>query len=236
MLIGALEVAELLGVPEATVFAWTRRGEIPFTRVQEQYRFNRAEILAWATARGMAISPRLFPADAAAPAAGTSLAEALREGGVHADVHGADRATVMRALAALLPLPPGTDRELVCEFLLASEALGATGIGDGIALPHVASPIVLRVPRPFVTLCYLATPVDFGAHDGRPVTTLFSIVAPHNRIHLELLARVAAALHDPPFRAALARRAPAAEILAAARLLDAAALPGRPTPPSEPAY
>jgi PTS system nitrogen regulatory IIA component len=52
------------------------------------------------------------------------------------------------------------------------------------------------------------------------VHTLFLLVSPTVGMHLRMLARLAAALHDPEFKSAVLRRAPAAEILAHARRLD----------------
>jgi PTS system nitrogen regulatory IIA component len=139
---------------------------------------------------------------------------------VHHDVGGADREGVLRALIEVMNLPEGVDRELVFEFYLAREALGSTGVGDGIAIPHVRNPMVLHVERPFITLCFLAKAVDFGAIDGRPVTTLFSVVAPTTRAHLQLLSRLSLALHDPGFRSAITRRASEAEVLGEARRVE----------------
>jgi len=58
------------------------------------------------------------------------------------------------------------------------------------------------------------------------VHTLFLLVTPTVTVHLQILARLAAALHDREFKSAVLRRAPAEEILAHARRLDAAK--GRP--------
>jgi PTS system nitrogen regulatory IIA component len=62
-----------------------------------------------------------------------------------------------------------------------------------------------------------------GARDGKPVHTLFLLATPTVNAHLMILARLAAALHDADFKSAVLRRAPAEEILAHARRLDAAA-------------
>ena len=48
--------------------------------------------------------------------------------------------------------PPGQDREFLLDVLEAREALSSTGIGDGIAIPHVRNPILLHVEQPFVAL------------------------------------------------------------------------------------
>src|SRR5213076_3370625 len=49
---------------------------------------------------------------------------------------------------SVMPLPAQVDRELLLGMLLAREALQSTGIGDGIAIPHVRNPIVLHVAHP----------------------------------------------------------------------------------------
>jgi PTS system nitrogen regulatory IIA component len=124
------------------------------------------------------------------------------------------------------------DRDLVCDFLLAREALGSTGVGDGIAIPHVRNPIVLHVERPSITLCFLDNQVDFDAIDGKPVHTVFSVVSPTIRGHLFLLSRIAAALHDQGFKQALLRRAPQEEILREARRIEGSLPPPKGASPA----
>jgi len=142
-------------------------------------------------------------------------------------VPGTDRESVLRAVVGTLRLPAGTDREFLVQVLLAREAMGSTGIGDGIAIPHVRNPVVLNGLPASITLCYLANPVPFDAIDGQPVHTIFWIVSPTIRGHLQLLARLSWALHDPAFKAAVLRRAPEAEIVAEAARIEAAAGPGK---------
>ena len=105
----------------------------------------------------------------------------------------------------------------------AATRASALRVGDGVAVPHPRSPILLRVPTALVTLCFLETPIDFGALDGKPVHVLFSVISPTTRAHLHLLSMLAFALRDPEFKEDLVRRAGAEEILAAARRLEAAA-------------
>jgi mannitol/fructose-specific phosphotransferase system IIA component (Ntr-type) len=72
--------------------------------------------------------------------------------------------------------------------------LQSTGVGDGIALPHVRNPAVLELATPMVCLCFLEAPVEFNALDGKPVNTLFVPLSPDVRIHLHLLSRISFAL------------------------------------------
>src|ERR1035438_6479287 len=78
--------------------------------------------------------------------------ELLRAGGIYHDVPGATKEDALRSFVACLPLPPEQDREFLLEVLVAREALSSTGIGDGIAIPHVRNPILLHVDHPFVAL------------------------------------------------------------------------------------
>jgi PTS system nitrogen regulatory IIA component len=201
------DAARLLGVPEKTVFRWIDERGLPVHRAHGQHRFNRAELLEWATAQGVRVSAELFSeTDEHEPPLPT-LESALHAGGIHFLKGGDARETVLREVVRVLELPDEIDREFLYEVLLARENLGSTAIGDGIAIPHVRNPVLLHV-RPAVALCFLEQPIAFGALDGKPVGILFVIVAPTSRTHLRLLSRLSAALHDPEFRRALERRAP----------------------------
>jgi PTS system nitrogen regulatory IIA component len=141
------------------------------------------------------------------------LTEALRAGGIFYGVEAADKPSALRAVVELLPLPPAMDRDLLLGVLLAREELASTGVGDGIAIPHVRNPVVLHVVQPLIGLCFLARPIEFGAVDGKPVHTLFTLISPTVREHLHLLSRLAFAIRDAEFKACLQRQGPADEIL-----------------------
>lgn len=213
------DAAKLLNTTEAAVYGWIHEGTIPVHRVHQHYRFHRSELLEWATSRGIRVAPEeLHEDENGSPL--PRLADALEAGGVHYDVPGADRKAVLRAVVDRIPIDDA-DRDMLYDFLLAREALGSTGVGDGIAIPHVRNPVVLHTQRPSLTLCFLATPVDFDAIDGKPVDIIFSLVTPTIRSHLFLLSRISAALHDHGFRAAVVARASCETILSEARRVEA---------------
>jgi PTS system nitrogen regulatory IIA component len=220
MLLTVREAAKLLGTPEKKIYRWVDDGEIPFHRVSDQIRFHRAELLEWATAKKLPVSVEMFhDADDDAGAL-PGLVRALEAGGVHYDVPGSDGPSAMRAVVERMPLPGSVDREFLLDVLLAREALGSTGIGDGIAIPHVRNPVVLNGAPSSITICFLARPIEFGAVDGKPVDTIFSIVSPTIKGHLQLLAKLSRALLDEEFRALIVRRGRPEEILAEARRVE----------------
>jgi nitrogen PTS system EIIA component len=212
-------VAELLNVSEKTIYRWINDGNLPGYRVSGQYRFNRAEVLEWATARKIQVSPDIFSEPASAtPLPG--LGDALQAGGIHYRVGGSDPASVLKQVVATLPVPEEVDRDFLLKVLLAREGLGSTGIGDGIAIPHVRNPIVLHVNRPLISLCFLEKPVEFGAIDGKPVHALFTLISPTVRAHLHLLSRLAFGLRDPAVKAAVSRQALREELLEEIRRVE----------------
>ena len=214
------DVGALLRVSEKTVYRWVKQGILPAYRVNDQYRFNRAEVLEWATSRKMNVSAALFDEPESSTVRVPDLTEALRAGGIFYRLSGSDKASALRSVVEHLRLPEEVDREFLMRVLLAREQLQSTGVGDGIAIPHVRNPIVLHVSRPLVALCFLERPVDFGAIDGKPVGALFSLVSPTVRAHLRLLSRLAFALHDAAFKRAVTQQASPADLLAEAERVD----------------
>ncbi len=211
------DAAEMLNVSEKTIYRWITQKGLPAHRVNEQYRFNRAELLEWASSQRIPVSPKIFeePEDAFIP----SLADAMRAGGVHYRVGGVDKPSVLRSVVDVLPLPE-VDRDFLHQVLLARESLGSTAVGDGIAIPHVRNPITLHVERPVVALCFLENSIDFQAIDGKPVHTLFTIISPTIKAHLNLLSKLAFGLRDSPFAQAVRSQASREELIRTAGLLD----------------
>lgn len=212
MLFSAQETAELLKVSVESVYRWIEQKEIPFYKINDAYRFNKTELLEWATARGLRVSPDLFLKEDGETADLPRLTDALRSGGILYDVEGATNAEVLKSIVDRMKLPEDVDRQFLYQTLVARESLGSTGIGNGIAIPHARNPLVLQVSEASVTLCFLKIPIDFKAIDGKPVLILFTIVSPTVRSHLHLLSRIAFVLKDSDFLEVLKYRGKTEEI------------------------
>jgi PTS system nitrogen regulatory IIA component len=214
------EATVYLGVNEDTVRRWIKGRGLPAHRVNERLMLNAIELWEWATENGIAVSRDLLERERGSPESVPPLADMLEAGGVHHDVGGEDRSAVLREVVTRLPLPPETDREFVTAVLEAREAMGSTGIGDGIAIPHVRNPLLLGAGEPRVMLCLLRHPIEFDAVDGQPVYALFTVVSSTVPAHLKILARLGFALHDAELRGLLRARAAAPAILARVRALE----------------
>lgn len=206
------DLTKLLNTTETMVSRWIKQRGLPAQHVGGQYRVNRTELLEWATANNIKVSLELFDHLEIEEEPVPSLSSALEAGGIHYQVRDTNKEQALRAIIQLLPLPEGTDRELLLRLFLAREVSASTAFGDGIAIPHVRNPIVLHVATPTITLAFLERPVDFGAMDGKPVQILFTIISPTTRSHLQLLARLSFALHDGRFREVI-KRQPAPEVI-----------------------
>ena len=215
------QAAALLSSDDDRVYGWIESDELPAQRIRGQYRINRTDLLEWATARGIAVNPTAFagPSD---PTIALSLTDALRMGGIHHRVPGGDLPTLLRNIVSRLPLEDESDRETFFHILLARDSLGLAAIGDGIAIPHVRTPVVLASGGSVAALAFLIDSLSIEAPDGKAVDTLFFLICPTVHAHLAMLAKLAFCLKAPPFRDAVRRRASAEEILRIAAATEAA--------------
>lgn len=211
--------ANLLQVNEDQVSRWVQSEGLPARLVQDQYQFDRIELLEWAWRCKLPIHPSAVPdcGDAWVP----MLASALELGGIHYHLPGHDKESVYRSLIDALPLPATADREHLWQVLMARESLCPTGMGDGLAIPHPRNPVVLYADRPVFAIGFPEEPIaDFGAIDHKPVKTLLLIISPTVRLHLRILASLTAALHSSDLVHRLNERSRPEELIATLDRVD----------------
>lgn len=219
MFLKVTDLAAVTGVDEKTVLGWIKSKGLPAHKQDDRYRINRVDLLEWATSQGITIPPDLF-VDSDEAGNLSSVSEALQLGGIFYDLPGDTPESALREVVSRIVLPPGLDPEFLLQTLLAREALGSTALGNGIAIPHVRNPIVGAAGKSAISLCFLRNPIDFDAVDGQPVTILFTLVTPHVKAHLHLLAKLAFLLHDQSFQELLHRPGTEAEVMAMIRVLE----------------
>jgi nitrogen PTS system EIIA component len=211
------EAARLLSVSEKTIYRWIQKEVIPAYRIHEQYRFNGAELMEWATSRPIGAVPESLLAPASPSPLQISLSDALEAGGVFYRISGSNREQVLANIVDHLRLPDGIDRDRLLSLLIVRENLCSTGIGNGVALPHLRNPGILHITRPTVTLCFLENKVNFNALDGQPVHILLTIMATDLPCHLHLYSRLNYLLQRPALRNLLEPPGGRDEILASLR-------------------
>ncbi len=126
---------------------------------------------------------------------------------------GADKEAVIGALAGVVTgAGRAGDTAQLLRDLLEREAKAATGMKDGIAIPHCRS---TAVAEPTLAFARLAEGVDFGAKDG-PAQLVFLIAAPEGggNMHMKILTQLARALVKPEFTDALREAETAEQVVA----------------------
>ena len=91
------------------------------------------------------------------------------------DVEIADKARALSQIAAKLALAARIPAAAVEGALLAREALGSTGVGHGVGLPHARLHLLRSTHAVFFRL---APPIVYDSIDGLPVDLLCAVVAP----------------------------------------------------------
>jgi PTS system nitrogen regulatory IIA component len=139
------------------------------------------------------------------------IGELLVEDGIVLRSGASSKRQALHVVAETAAHAMGLDAARVMDALLEREALGSTGLGAGVAVPHARIEGLQRVFGVFVRL---DTPVAYGSVDDRPVDLLFALFAPprDGAEHLRALAAVSRAVRSPELR----------ESLRQARTVDAA--------------
>lgn len=129
----------------------------------------------------------------------TLMARALRRKNVFTDLKATAKEDALREIVGRLQENgelPARLAKTALESLVAREKMGSTGIGNGIAIPHVK----LRggPEETLVAIARSAAGVDFAAIDGEKVFVLFLVVSQEERAedHLAILKSISALVRD----------------------------------------
>jgi len=95
--------------------------------------------------------------------------------------------------------------------VFAREEEFATGIGNGIAIPHCKDDCVKEAA---FTLVKLENPIEWGSLDDKPVDYIIMLAAPNSsdNVHLKMLSTLAKNLMDDDFRSGLLNASSVEEI------------------------
>ena len=200
------DAAGLLQVSEKSIYRWIKQTAIPAYKIGGQHRFNRSELLEWATSKHMEVSSEAFDEPEIDKLPMPLFSDALEIGGVFYRIDGKNRDEVLTQVSTHLRLPEDTDQKYLARALVEREKSASTGIGDGIAIPHLRVPLFTQVVRPSMTLFFLENSVDFHSLDGILVNILFTPLAPTQKTHLYLLSKLGFMLKNKTFKNALIKQ------------------------------
>ncbi len=118
---------------------------------------------------------------------------------------------ILRALAGRFADVYGLDADVVQAEIETREALGSTGFGRGVAIPHAR---IAGIARPVAAFLRLDAPVMFDAADAMPIDIVFGLLSPENAgaTHLHALAAISRLMRDERMHTALTQATNAEEI------------------------
>jgi PTS system nitrogen regulatory IIA component len=227
-----IQIAESFGVTESVVEGWIRHEGMPHTPDRGRLLFDRAQVVQWAAARGLATRAGFLTPEKSAFATGCQLEPLLRTGGIWRDVPAADVFDVLIRVVARLPGATPPVRQLLAQRLRAADGITWAAIGGGFALPHPSIRVALGRDSGTLALLLLRDALTEAGvtPDNVAVTRLFFFIAPSPRAHLDLLGRLTRALGQTRLRELIAGGASDAEILGAVIAADAAKTDGNNPP------
>lgn len=215
MLLTVRDVAKVLAVPENTVEHWASESGLPAMRFAGQYRFNRIDLLEWATIRQIGIDPEVFHLGGDESGETPELAAALERGGVGRS--GDDFSGAVVQQVAALNLPPQVDRDELRGVLQSRNTTAYGVVAGGVAVPHPRYPIIAAIDEPLLRLGYLERPTPWNGDPQQRVEAFFLLVSPTVKTHLTLLAVLVGAMTDARFAEAVRQKVSFPALLAEAR-------------------
>ena len=86
-----------------------------------------------------------------------------------------DKEQLLQELARKAAAKVKVSEDEILSALLKREALGSTGMGNGVAIPHAR---FQTIEKPFGIIAKLKQPIKFDAIDGQPVDIVFVLLLP----------------------------------------------------------
>ena len=128
------------------------------------------------------------------------ISELLENGAIILDLKGQNKKDIIDEMAqALNEKNVLSDKGQFIEDIWKREKEFSTAIGDGIAIPHAKSSVVIK---PSIVFAKSNHPVDFDSLDKKPTFLFFMIAAPveGKELHLMALAKLSRKLVKAEFR------------------------------------
>ena len=129
------------------------------------------------------------------------IADILQEDSVFLDTTSETKKQLLTELAILAHQKTGLDQDVVFDALIERERLGTTGIGRGVALPHIRLGGLKKIFCAFLK----THPLDFESVDSKQVDLVFFLVVPEEAgsDHLKALSHLSKLLRDDEVTKAL---------------------------------
>jgi len=143
----------------------------------------------------------------------TLLYSLIDRGDVYYNIKGSTPAEVLASLVKVAKMPKSIDKKALREALMERESIATTAIGNGFAIPHPRHHLAAGEKDTMVAVAYLDTPLEWGALDGKPVSTLFLVLSAEVQNHLSALSAIACLAGNEKFKMMMAKQPSKKEML-----------------------
>ncbi|HTH14869.1 MAG TPA: PTS sugar transporter subunit IIA [Spirochaetia bacterium] len=198
------EVAAYLKIAEKTVSRMITRGEIPCTKVASQWRFMKSMIDDWLISRMNVVPQNDLAKILENPEGLIPFTRLTSEELILDNVKpGTKKDILSQLIQPLVQQEIIEDAEDFLRKLLTREKMVTTGIGRGVAIPHLRHPKENPGggPRMVVGICKPGT--DYESMDGRMTHLFFLLVSDSEVVHLRVMAKLNQILREGDFVARL---------------------------------
>ena len=192
------EVAEYLKLAERTVLRLVHDNTLPAARVGNQWRFLKSVIDEWL------IKSMNIPEHHHRTSYRIRISELINPEFIITDLRPGDKASILNQLAA--PLVESGIITSSLEFvrkLAKREKMSSTGIGDGIAFPHLRNPGENPENGPSIVTGICREGTDFDSIDGEKVCLFFLLCLKNETSHIKVMSQLSFLLKDTALRNSL---------------------------------
>ena len=186
------EVASYLRVSERTIYEWAQKKKIPCGKLGTVWRFKRDDIQKWINDRLITQDEHLSE-ESYAP---LPMQDLLSKDNVLIMGNASKQEVLYSLIDIVAARPEVTSKDDVIEGIFKRETLMSTGIGLGIAIPHIR----LGSVNDLVMACALVKNgiADYATLDDLPVKLVFMIVANESQHakHLKTVSQLSQKLKD----------------------------------------
>lgn len=127
-----------------------------------------------------------------------NISELLTQDTVFSQVTCTSKKGALEKISHIAAQKLNIDAQIIFNDLIAREKIGSTGVGSGIAIPHVKISSDLPATGVFIQC---ETAIDYDSFDGNHVDILFAIFVPEDRCeaYLATLSEISEKLLNKPY-------------------------------------
>lgn len=192
------EISAYLKLSDKTVLKMVKNGEIPCTKIANQWRFSKSIIDDWIIAKMNVIPQNDYSRLVQQEYDFIKVSRLIDEDLIIMDLKGSSVEEIIKELAQR-----ATNGDLIknrdefIDKLLERERLTSTSIGQGIAIPHLRKPCGSIVSEPKIVIGFSREGVDFSSLDGEKTYIFLLLLSDSEVVHLKILSKLSQILTAP---------------------------------------